>query len=44
MKLIDHPNVTKLIEVFSNKSKIFIVLELIKGGDFFDKIKGIIWF
>lgn len=39
MKMIDHPNVTKLLEVFSNRNKIYIVLELIKGGDLFDKIK-----
>lgn len=39
MKILDHPNITKLIEVLANKNKIFIVLELIKGGDLFDRIK-----
>ncbi|CDW85253.1 cbl-interacting serine threonine-protein kinase 9 [Stylonychia lemnae] len=37
--MIDHPNVVKLVEVLGNNTKIFIVLELINGGDLFDKIK-----
>eukprot|EP00347_Sterkiella_histriomuscorum_P014534 403360509 len=37
--MIDHPNVVKLVEVLANNTKIFIVLELINGGDLFDKIK-----
>lgn len=37
--MIEHPNVVKLVEVLANNSKIFIVLELINGGDLFDKIK-----
>jgi len=39
LKLIDHPNVVKLVEVLGNNTKIFIVLELVNGGDLFDKIK-----
>ncbi len=37
--MIDHPNVVKLVEVLANNTKIFIVLELINGGDLFDKMR-----
>nr|CAD1829022.1 unnamed protein product [Ananas comosus var. bracteatus] len=38
MKLIKHPNVVRLHEVMGSKSKIFIVLELVTGGELFDII------
>jgi pentatricopeptide repeat domain-containing protein 1 len=38
MKLIQHPNVVNLHEVLSSKSKFFLVLELIDGGDLYDYI------
>ncbi|XP_024968226.1 CBL-interacting protein kinase 32-like [Cynara cardunculus var. scolymus] len=38
MKLIKHPNVVRLYEVMGSKTKIFIVLEFITGGELFDKI------
>ncbi|KAK7275423.1 hypothetical protein RIF29_16539 [Crotalaria pallida] len=38
MKLINHPNVVKIYEVMASKTKIYIVLELVKGGELFDKI------
>lgn len=38
MKNIDHPNVIHIKDVFATKSKIFIVLELIHGGELFDYI------
>ncbi|CAI9101087.1 OLC1v1038333C1 [Oldenlandia corymbosa var. corymbosa] len=38
MKLIKHPNVLKLIEVLASKTKIYIVLEYVDGGELFDKI------
>ncbi|KAG0446689.1 hypothetical protein HPP92_028705 [Vanilla planifolia] len=38
MKLIKHPNVVRLQEVMGSKSKIFIVLEYVTGGELFDKI------
>lgn len=40
MKMINHRNIVRLIEVLASNSKIYIVLELIKGGDLFDAIKG----
>ncbi|KAG8483591.1 hypothetical protein CXB51_022467 [Gossypium anomalum] len=38
MKLIKHPNVIRLHEVMASKTKIFIVLEFVTGGELFDKI------
>ncbi|KAE8663799.1 CBL-interacting serine/threonine-protein kinase 3 [Hibiscus syriacus] len=38
MKLITHPNVVRLYEVMGSKTKIFIVLEFVTGGELFDKI------
>ncbi|CDP08626.1 unnamed protein product [Coffea canephora] len=38
MKLIKHPNVVSLIEVMASKTKIYIVLEYVDGGELFDKI------
>ncbi|XP_031494188.1 CBL-interacting protein kinase 32-like [Nymphaea colorata] len=38
MKLIKHPNVVCLYEVMGSKTKIFLVLEFVTGGELFDKI------
>jgi serine/threonine protein kinase len=38
MKLIKHPNVVQLHEVMASKSKIYMVLEYVDGGELFDKI------
>ncbi|XP_047946408.1 CBL-interacting serine/threonine-protein kinase 23-like [Salvia hispanica] len=38
MKLIRHPNVIRMYEVMASKTKIFIVMEFITGGELFDKI------
>ncbi|RHN39647.1 putative protein kinase CAMK-CAMKL-CHK1 family [Medicago truncatula] len=38
MKIINHPNVIKIFEVMASKTKIYIVLELVNGGELFDKI------
>ena len=38
MKLINHPNVVRIFEVMASKTKIYIVLELVNGGELFDKI------
>lgn len=40
MKMINHKNIVKLKEVLASNSKIYLVLELIRGGDLFDLIKG----
>ncbi|KQK23877.2 CBL-interacting protein kinase 9 isoform X1 [Brachypodium distachyon] len=38
MKLIKHPNVVQLHEVMASRSKIYMVLEFVDGGELFDKI------
>mmetsp|Transcript_42611 Transcript_42611/g.70586 ORF Transcript_42611/g.70586 Transcript_42611/m.70586 type:complete len:493 (-) Transcript_42611:501-1979(-) len=38
MKMIKHRHVVQLLEVLASRTKIFIVLELITGGELFDKI------
>ncbi|XP_047310069.1 CBL-interacting serine/threonine-protein kinase 23-like [Impatiens glandulifera] len=38
MKLIRHPNVVRMYEVMASKTKIYIVLELVTGGELFDRI------
>ena len=38
MKMVHHDCVTKLFEVLASRTKIFIVLELVTGGELFDKI------
>ncbi|PKA51576.1 CBL-interacting protein kinase 32 [Apostasia shenzhenica] len=38
MKLIKHPHVVCLYEVMASKTRIFLVLEFVKGGELFDKI------
>mmetsp|Transcript_12305 Transcript_12305/g.14131 ORF Transcript_12305/g.14131 Transcript_12305/m.14131 type:complete len:463 (+) Transcript_12305:58-1446(+) len=38
MKLVRHPHVVQLNEVLASRTKIFIVLELVTGGELFDKI------
>lgn len=38
MKLIRHPNVIRMYEVMASRTKIYIVMELVTGGELFDKI------
>ncbi|KAJ8748455.1 hypothetical protein K2173_003350 [Erythroxylum novogranatense] len=38
MKLVNHPNVVKIYEVMASKTKIYIVIEFVEGGELFDKI------
>ncbi|CAA7394018.1 unnamed protein product [Spirodela intermedia] len=38
MKLIEHPNVIRMFEVMASKTKIYLVLEFVTGGELFDKI------
>jgi len=38
MKCLKHPNILPLVEVFDNKDFIFLVLELVTGGELFDRI------
>ena len=38
MKLIDHPHCIKLLDVYKSTSHIYMVLELMSGGELFDRI------
>ncbi|XP_061343251.1 CBL-interacting serine/threonine-protein kinase 1 isoform X2 [Gastrolobium bilobum] len=38
LKLLKHPNVVRLCEVSASKTKIYMVLEYVTGGELFDKI------
>ncbi|XP_011020137.1 PREDICTED: CBL-interacting serine/threonine-protein kinase 24-like isoform X3 [Populus euphratica] len=38
MKIVRHPNIVRLHEVLSSRTKIYIILEFVTGGDLFDKI------
>lgn len=40
LKLLKHPNVVRLHEVLASKSKIYMVLEYVTGGELFDKISS----
>ncbi|KAF1780051.1 Protein kinase-like domain [Phytophthora cactorum] len=43
MKMVRHKHVVVLKEVLASRTKIFIVLELITGGELFDKIRICCW-
>ena len=38
MKMVEHPNIVELHEVMASKSKIYIAMELVRGGELFNKI------
>ncbi|KAG4141072.1 hypothetical protein ERO13_D06G054200v2 [Gossypium hirsutum] len=38
MKIVRHPNIVRLHEVLAGRTKIYIILEFISGGELFDKI------
>ncbi|KAJ8634653.1 hypothetical protein MRB53_008920 [Persea americana] len=38
MKLLDHPNIVRIYEVIATKSKIYIVMEYVSGGQLSDKL------
>lgn len=38
LKLLKHPNVVRLHEVLASKSRIYMVLEYVTGGELFDRI------
>uniref|UniRef100_A0ACD5WM63 Uncharacterized protein n=1 Tax=Avena sativa TaxID=4498 RepID=A0ACD5WM63_AVESA len=39
MKLVKHPNIVQMYEVMATKSKIYFVLEHVKGGELFNKVQ-----
>jgi len=38
MRKLDHPNILKLFEVYEDDKQFFLVMELVKGKELFDKI------
>ncbi|KAM0939628.1 putative protein kinase CAMK-CAMKL-CHK1 family [Dioscorea sansibarensis] len=38
MRLVRHPNVVQLYEVMATKTKIYFAMELVKGGELFNKV------
>ncbi|KAK9733956.1 hypothetical protein RND81_04G103600 [Saponaria officinalis] len=38
MKRVKHPNIVELFEVMATKSKIYLAMELVRGGELFTKI------
>jgi serine/threonine protein kinase len=38
MKLVKHPNIVQIFEVLASKTKIYLVLEYVTGGELFNKI------
>lgn len=38
MKLVRHPNIVELKEVMATKTKIFFIMEFVKGGELFSKV------
>ena len=38
MRLCRHPNIVKLVEEFETIENIYLILELVRGGDLFDAI------
>jgi hypothetical protein len=38
MKQVNHPNIVRLYEVFETKDNIILVMELVRGGELFDRV------
>lgn len=38
MRLVKHPNIVQLHEVMATKTKIYFIMEYVKGGELFDRI------
>lgn len=36
MKLISHPNVMQLYDVYDGKNELFLIMEIVEGGELFD--------
>ncbi|KAF8859414.1 Pkinase-domain-containing protein [Acephala macrosclerotiorum] len=41
MKLIQHPNIMKLYDIWENRTEIYLVLEFLENGELFDRISSV---
>ena len=39
MRIMDHTSIIKLYEVYECEEKIYLIIELVKGGGLFDRIR-----
>jgi 5'-AMP-activated protein kinase, catalytic alpha subunit len=39
VKLVKHPNIVRIHEVMATKNKVYFVLEYVKGGELFNKVR-----
>ena len=39
LKEIDHPHILKIFEYYEKKSELYIITEMLTGGDLYDKIE-----
>ena len=40
LKLVKHPNIIKMLGLYESKDHIYIVMEMLKGGELFERIVG----
>ncbi|KAH0846147.1 hypothetical protein FOPE_11009 [Fonsecaea pedrosoi] len=40
MKLIEHPNIINLYDIWENRGELYLVLEYVAGGELFDYVSG----
>jgi serine/threonine protein kinase len=38
LKTVTHPYVIKLLDIFHGDGRLYLVMELVRGGDLFDRI------
>eukprot|EP00117_Sycon_ciliatum_P002175 scpid75731/ scgid7518/ Calcium/calmodulin-dependent protein kinase type 1; CaM kinase I; CaM kinase I alpha len=38
LKKVEHPNIIKLIELYESKNHVYLVMEIVTGGELFDRI------
>lgn len=38
LRKLRHPNIVQLLETFEDKNKVYLIMELVTGGELFDRI------